>query len=32
MHTKFWSEHLRGMPKHGWVDNIAMDLTEIGWE
>jgi hypothetical protein len=21
-----------GRPKHGWVDNIKMDLREIGWD
>jgi hypothetical protein len=20
-----------GRPRHGWVDNIKMDLREIGW-
>jgi hypothetical protein len=21
-----------GRPRHGWVDNIKMDLREIGWD
>jgi len=33
MHTKFWSENVKGIPlgKHGhrWEDNIRMDHMEI---
>jgi hypothetical protein len=35
MHTKFWSENLkgpRGRPRRMWEDNIRMDLREVGWE
>jgi len=36
MHTKFWSENVKGRelakPKLRWEDNIRMDLREIGWE
>jgi hypothetical protein len=35
MHTKFWLGNLKGTlrrPKHGWEDNIRMDLREIEWE
>jgi hypothetical protein len=35
IHAKFWSENLKGRdhlgkPKHGWQDNIKVDLEEIG--
>jgi CRISPR/Cas system-associated protein Cas7 (RAMP superfamily) len=36
MHTKFWSENLKGRDhyksRHGWVYNVRMDLRKIGWE
>jgi hypothetical protein len=36
MHTKFWSENLKGRdsgrPRHRWEDNIKMDVREIWWE
>jgi len=32
--AKFWSENLRGLslrsPRHGWEDNIKLDLGEVG--
>jgi hypothetical protein len=35
MHIEYWweSEKERPLqrPKHKWVDNIKMDLIEIGW-
>jgi hypothetical protein len=35
MHTKFWSENLRGRvlgrPRHRWED-IRLDLKETGWK
>jgi hypothetical protein len=37
MHIGYWWEsqkerdHL-GRPRRRWVDNIKMDLTEIGWD
>jgi hypothetical protein len=32
MHTKLWSEDLKGSPRHGWEDTIKMYLREVGWE
>jgi hypothetical protein len=26
-----WTGHPLGIPKHRWVDDIKMDLGEIGW-
>jgi hypothetical protein len=36
LHTKFWSENLKGKTPRGrfrrrWKDNIKMDLKEIRW-
>jgi hypothetical protein len=36
MHTKFWSENLKGReyerPTYRWEDNIRTNLGEIRWE
>jgi hypothetical protein len=34
MHIGYCWEGKRplGRPRHGWVDNIKMDLREIGWD
>jgi hypothetical protein len=29
MCTKYLSENLKGRPRHGWEDNIKMDLREM---
>jgi hypothetical protein len=33
MHIGYWWEGKRplGRPRHGWVDNIKMDLRDTGW-
>jgi hypothetical protein len=30
MHTKFWSENLKGTRRRRWEDNIEMDLRVQG--
>jgi hypothetical protein len=32
MHIGYWWESQKGRPRHRWVDNIKMDLREIGWD
>jgi hypothetical protein len=37
MHVGYWSEsqkekRLLGRPRRKWVDNIIIDLREIGWD
>jgi len=32
MHTKFWSENLKGRARRRREDNIRMDLTDTGRE
>jgi hypothetical protein len=31
MHIGYWWES-QGRPRRRWVDNIKMDLREIGWD
>jgi hypothetical protein len=31
MHKGYWWESPLGRPRRRWVDNIKMDLLEIGW-
>jgi hypothetical protein len=32
MHIGYWWESQKGRPRRKWVDNIKMDLGEIGWD
>jgi hypothetical protein len=32
MHIGYWWECQKGRPRRRWVDNIKMDLREIGWD
>jgi hypothetical protein len=35
MHVGYWWENQKrslGRPRRRWVDNIKMDLREIGWD
>jgi hypothetical protein len=32
MNIGYWRENLKERRRRGWVDNIKMDLREIGWE
>jgi hypothetical protein len=34
MHTGYWWESQKppGRPRRRWVDNIKIDLREIGWD
>jgi hypothetical protein len=37
MHIGYWWESQKerdpvGRPRRGWVDNIILDLREIGWD
>jgi hypothetical protein len=36
MHTKYWwesqKERDQGRPRRRWVDNIKIDIREIGWD
>jgi hypothetical protein len=35
MRTEYWWESQKrplGRPRHRWLDNIRMDLGEIGWD
>jgi hypothetical protein len=35
MHIVYWWESQKrslGRPRSGWVDNIKMDLREVGWD
>jgi hypothetical protein len=32
MHIVYWWENQKGRTNLRWVDNIKMDLREIGWD
>jgi hypothetical protein len=32
MHIGYWWESQKERPRSRWVDNIKMDLREIGWD
>jgi hypothetical protein len=32
MHIGYWWESQEVRPRRRWVDNIKMDLREIGWD
>jgi hypothetical protein len=32
MHIRYWWESQTERPRRRWVDNIKMDLREIGWD
>jgi hypothetical protein len=31
IHIKFWWENQNERPRHGWEDNIKVDVREIRW-
>jgi hypothetical protein len=32
IHIGYWWESQMGRPRHRWVDNIKIDLREVGWD